>query len=133
MAAEEVMCCVLVSGTVGLFSVKIGGDENITALKNAIKNGSDRLITAPAPTLQLFLAKTEDGAWVSSSSEDITKLMKGEKTALIEALTKEDQELRAGSLIAERRAGKKPHAPPTAVGSVRAGGGSEQASNRRRP
>ncbi|KAG3030196.1 hypothetical protein PC120_g3880 [Phytophthora cactorum] len=45
--------------------------------------------------LQLFLAKKANGAWLSSPSEDVKKLKKGVKTALIKALTKEDQELQA--------------------------------------
>ncbi|KAG3117823.1 hypothetical protein C6341_g27514, partial [Phytophthora cactorum] len=44
---------------------------------------------------KLFLAKTDDGAWLSSLTEDVKKLKKGEKTVFIEALTQEEQELQA--------------------------------------
>ncbi|GMF15361.1 unnamed protein product [Phytophthora lilii] len=40
-----------------------------------------------------LLAKTEGDAWLSSLTDDVKKLKKGEKTAFIEALMKEDQEL----------------------------------------
>ncbi|KAG3161418.1 hypothetical protein PI126_g6450 [Phytophthora idaei] len=49
----------------------------------------------PADQLHLFLAKTEGGGWLSSLTEDVKKLKKGEKTVFIEALTQEEQELQA--------------------------------------
>ncbi|KAG6598124.1 Crinkler (CRN) family protein [Phytophthora cinnamomi] len=63
------------------FDVEIDDGAKVSQLKKAIKTEND--IKGPARDLQLFLAK-KDGAWLSSRSEDVKKLKKGEKTALIE-------------------------------------------------
>jgi hypothetical protein len=47
--------------------------------------------------LQLFLARKGDGTWLESSTDDVKELKKEEKTALIEALTHEDNELQGES------------------------------------
>ncbi|CAH0522639.1 unnamed protein product [Peronospora belbahrii] len=57
-----------------------------------LKNPND-LKDVEARRLQLFLAKKDAGVWLSSRSEDVTKLKRGQKTALIELLTGQDQEL----------------------------------------
>ncbi|KAG2808894.1 hypothetical protein PC113_g23923 [Phytophthora cactorum] len=87
--------CAIVGVAGSAFEVDIDEGQKVGDLKKAIKDQSDGLITDPWPKLQLFLAKTADGAWLSSPSEDVKKLKKGEKTALIKALTMEDQELQA--------------------------------------
>ncbi|KAG2789400.1 hypothetical protein PC112_g24452 [Phytophthora cactorum] len=87
--------CAIVGVAGSAFEVDIDEGQKVGDLKKAIKDQSDGLITDPWPKLQLFLAKTEGGAWLSSPSEDVKKLKKGEKTALIKALTMEDQELQA--------------------------------------
>ncbi|GMF34177.1 unnamed protein product [Phytophthora lilii] len=62
------------------------------------ENLDDPILRNVAPNnLQIFLAKTEGDAWLSSLTEDVNKLQKGEKTALIEALTQEDKELQGES------------------------------------
>ncbi|GMF65303.1 unnamed protein product [Phytophthora lilii] len=68
---------------------------SVSALKKAIKAENPATITCDAKDLKVYLAKTADRAWLSSRSEDVKKLKKGEKTDLIEALTEEDQELQA--------------------------------------
>ncbi|KAG2851988.1 hypothetical protein PC113_g15428 [Phytophthora cactorum] len=86
--------CAIV-GQAGTFDVTTDDGKKVSVLKDAIKGKNPATITCDVKDLQLFLAKTADGAWLSSPSEDVKKLKKGEKTALIKALTKEDQELQA--------------------------------------
>ncbi|CAH0481358.1 unnamed protein product [Peronospora belbahrii] len=57
-----------------------------------LKNPND-LKDVEARRLQLFLAKKDAGVWLSSRLEDVTKLKRGQKTALIKLLTRVDQEL----------------------------------------
>ncbi|KAG3107366.1 hypothetical protein PI124_g13317, partial [Phytophthora idaei] len=59
----------------------------------------------PADQLQLFLAKTDDGAWLESDSEDVKKLKKGKRTVVIEALTSEEKELQGESGLQKVLAG----------------------------
>ncbi|GMF31125.1 unnamed protein product [Phytophthora lilii] len=82
----------------------------------------------PADKLQLFLAKAGDNAWLSSLTEDVKKLKKGEKTALVESLTQEDKELQGESGLEKVLAGMLPPStdeihvlvvvPESAVGSA---------------
>ncbi|KAG2788602.1 hypothetical protein PC112_g24496 [Phytophthora cactorum] len=88
--------CAIVGVAGSAFEVDIDDAESVSALKKSIKaEKPNDFKDVDADKLQLFLAKTADGAWLSSPSEDVKKLKKGEKTALIKALTKEDQELQA--------------------------------------
>ncbi|GMF30701.1 unnamed protein product [Phytophthora lilii] len=83
------------------FSVEVDEGKTVDDLKKTVK--AEQMYNFPANQLRLFLAKTADGAWLTSRSEDIKKLKKGEKTALIEALMKEDQELQAEDSLDEHR------------------------------
>lgn len=69
-------------------------------LKSAIREKNKSTITCNANELQLFLAKkkTNEGrdAWLTSNSEDVAMLKKGEKTVAVEALTSEKKELPGG-------------------------------------
>ncbi|KAL3664360.1 Crinkler effector protein 4 [Phytophthora oleae] len=61
------LTCAVVGETGGAFDVKIDDSEKGSALKEVIKKNSDGVITAPAMKLQLFLAKTADGAWLDGA------------------------------------------------------------------
>jgi Crinkler effector protein N-terminal domain len=77
-----------------VFSVNIDATESVDVLKDKIKRKKENhLNRVDADKLQLFLCRNFDGTWLDSSTYDIKKLMKGEKTALIEALAHEDNEL----------------------------------------
>ncbi|KAL8002069.1 hypothetical protein Plhal703r1_c17g0081511 [Plasmopara halstedii] len=90
------LICAIVGAASNEFEVNIDNTASVSALKVAIKakNPND-MKGIDADRLELFLAKTEGGAWLSSQSDDVKKLKKGEKTALIESLIKEDQQLQA--------------------------------------
>ncbi|KAG2909625.1 hypothetical protein PC114_g10055, partial [Phytophthora cactorum] len=87
--------CAIVGEAGSVFPVDIDAGQSVGDLKDAIKAKKPNKITCDADELQLFLAKTDDGAWLSSLTEDVKKLKKGEKTVFIEALTQEEQELQA--------------------------------------
>ncbi|KAG2797842.1 hypothetical protein PC111_g21108, partial [Phytophthora cactorum] len=90
--------CAIVGVAGSAFEVDIDDAESVSALKKSIKaeNSDDpTLKNVAAKNLRLFLAKEGDGAWLSSLTEDVKKLKKGEKTVFIEALTQEEQELQA--------------------------------------
>ncbi|KAG3122358.1 hypothetical protein PC128_g27785, partial [Phytophthora cactorum] len=85
--------CAIVGVAGSAFEVDIDDGASVSALKKAIKDVKPRTITTDEPDqLQLFLAKTDDGAWLESDSEDVKKLKKGEKTVAVEALTSEEKE-----------------------------------------
>uniref|UniRef100_H3G7B2 Crinkler effector protein N-terminal domain-containing protein n=1 Tax=Phytophthora ramorum TaxID=164328 RepID=H3G7B2_PHYRM len=87
--------CAIVGVAGSAFSVRADESDSVYDLKKVIKGENPAIITCDAKDLQVFLAKTEGGAWLSSLTEDVKKLKKGEKTALIEALMEEDLELQA--------------------------------------
>ncbi|KAG2759954.1 hypothetical protein Pcac1_g28030 [Phytophthora cactorum] len=64
------LTCVIVGRKTGAFDVNIEDGMKISALKQAIKNQSDGLITDPWLKLQLFLAKTEYGAWMDGATAE---------------------------------------------------------------
>ncbi|KAG2794573.1 hypothetical protein PC116_g26137 [Phytophthora cactorum] len=102
-------CVVVEEGSV--IPIIIEGWETVGVVKEAIANKLK--YTGRADQLRLFLAKTANkgGAkegdakqgyvWLPSSTDDVKRLKKGEKTALIEALTREDQELQAEDPLLE--------------------------------
>ncbi|KAG2802019.1 hypothetical protein PC113_g24537 [Phytophthora cactorum] len=101
--------CAIVGVAGSAFEVDIDDAESVSALKKSIKaEKPNDFKDVDADKLQLFLAKTADGAWLSSPSEDVKKLKKGEKTALIKALTKEDQELQAENPLEDVLIGMDP-------------------------
>jgi Crinkler effector protein N-terminal domain len=85
--------CALVGENGNSFSIKIDVSESVDDLKVAIKQRKERTITCDADNLKLFLGKKSKVTWLDSSSEDVKRLKKGEKTPLIEALTLERKEL----------------------------------------
>ncbi|EGZ11331.1 hypothetical protein PHYSODRAFT_287339, partial [Phytophthora sojae] len=87
--------CAIVGAAGSAFEVDIDAGASVSALKKAIK--AEKMYQFPADELQLFLAKTEGGAWLVSDSEDVKKLKKGEKTVAVEALTSEEKELQGES------------------------------------
>ncbi|KAL7683628.1 hypothetical protein Plhal304r1_c040g0117961 [Plasmopara halstedii] len=87
------LLCAIVGAASYAFEVNIDDTASVSALKKAVKAENPDTIKCEAAKLELFLAKTEGGAWLDSTTDDVKKLKKGEKTALIEALTHEDNEL----------------------------------------
>ncbi|KAG3042736.1 hypothetical protein PC122_g25290 [Phytophthora cactorum] len=59
--------CAIVGVVGSAFEVDIDEGQKVGDLKKAIKDQSDGLITDPWPKLQLFLAKTEHGAWLDGA------------------------------------------------------------------
>ncbi|KAI9905848.1 hypothetical protein PsorP6_013532 [Peronosclerospora sorghi] len=84
--------CALVGVKGSAFSVKIDDSESVADLKDAIKAQNED-ITCDADELELFLARTESGAWLESRTNDVEKLKQGELTTAIEELTKENKQL----------------------------------------
>ncbi|KAG3046619.1 hypothetical protein PI125_g26950, partial [Phytophthora idaei] len=95
--------CAIVGEAGSAFEVKIDDAESVSALKEAI--AGKLKYTGRADKLQLFLAKTDDGAWLESDSEDVKKLKKGKRTVAIEALTSEEKELQGESGLQKVLAG----------------------------
>ncbi|KAK1929376.1 hypothetical protein P3T76_015128 [Phytophthora citrophthora] len=56
--------CALVGVAKSAFEVDIAEDTSVSALKNVIKGENSATITCDAKDLQLFLARTKDGAWL---------------------------------------------------------------------
>ncbi|OWY92741.1 Crinkler (CRN) [Phytophthora megakarya] len=59
--------CAIVGQVGSSFGVKIDDGAKVSDLKDAIKSQSDGIITRPWPLLELFLAKTEGGAWLDEA------------------------------------------------------------------
>jgi Crinkler effector protein N-terminal domain len=91
--------CALVGEKGNSFSIKIDASESVDDLKDAIKQ--KQMYEFASSKLQLYMGKSSDDTWLASSSEDVKKLKKGRKTALIEALTLEGKELQGESGLAE--------------------------------
>ncbi|KAL8003041.1 hypothetical protein Plhal703r1_c13g0064631 [Plasmopara halstedii] len=89
------LICAIVGPAGNAFPVDIDADQLVGDLKDAIRAKNPDTIKCEAAKLELFLAMTDGGAWLSSQSDDVKKLKKGEKTALIKLLIKEDQQLQA--------------------------------------
>ncbi|CEG37265.1 CRN-like protein [Plasmopara halstedii] len=90
--------CAIIGVKGSAFSVEIDASQSVDHLKDAI--AEKQKFDFAASKLELYLAKRGD-AWLESGTEDVKKLKKGEKTALIEALMKEDQNLQAEDLLEE--------------------------------
>ncbi|UIZ23806.1 hypothetical protein KXD40_009599 [Peronospora effusa] len=94
------MICAIVGTKECAFPVDIDKRQLVGDLKDAIKaKNSD--IQCPARSLQLFPAKIVEGKWLASSSDDVIKLKKGEKTHHVVELMKEDQKLQGEDYIAD--------------------------------
>ncbi|KAE9033885.1 hypothetical protein PR003_g8654 [Phytophthora rubi] len=86
--------CAFVGVAGSALPVDIDAGQSVGDLKDAIKaKDEDGDIKCSAHKLHLFLARKDDDSWLESSTDDVKKLKKGGKTALIEALTDEDKEL----------------------------------------
>ncbi|CAI5733011.1 unnamed protein product [Peronospora farinosa] len=94
--------CVIVGVKGSAFPVNIDTTKSVCVgdLKDAItaKNAS-ALKNVDADQLRLLLAKETDGEWLSSGLKIVKKQKKGEKTAYIEALTAEENELQADHFL----------------------------------
>ncbi|KAL3659397.1 hypothetical protein V7S43_015668 [Phytophthora oleae] len=100
--------CAIVGVADSSFSVKIDEKKSVDELKNTIKEKKKNdLKDVDANNLQLFLARNGN-TWLSSCAEGVKKLKKGENTALIEELTKEDQELQGESGLLNVLTGMEP-------------------------
>nr|QUJ09337.1 crinkler 11 [Plasmopara viticola] len=97
--------CAIVDGAGSAFSVRVDESDSVDELKDAIKKKKPDTIKGEADKLQLFLTKTNDGAWLESDSEDVKKLKKGKKSIAIKALTGEDKELQGESGLQKVLAG----------------------------
>ncbi|GMF35614.1 unnamed protein product [Phytophthora lilii] len=107
--------CVIVgvAGSAFPVDIEISEKTSVGHLKKAIWEEikekfihDDKFRRVIASDLQLFLAKAGRGnAWLSSVSDDVKKLKKGEKSALVEALTQEEKELQGESGLKKVLAG----------------------------
>ncbi|KAG2946451.1 hypothetical protein PC118_g25661, partial [Phytophthora cactorum] len=69
--------CAIVGVAGSAFEVDIDDAESVSALKDAIKaKKPNDFKDVDADKLQLFLAKTDDGAWLKS--KDLLRMRKGE-------------------------------------------------------
>ncbi|KAG3048643.1 hypothetical protein PI124_g13412, partial [Phytophthora idaei] len=98
--------CIIVGEAGSAFSVRVDESDSVDDLKKVIKvEKPNDLKDVDADKLQLFLGKTDGGAWLESDSEDVKKLKKGKKTVAIEALTSEEKELQGESGLQKVLAG----------------------------
>ncbi|KAG2878452.1 hypothetical protein PC115_g23062 [Phytophthora cactorum] len=68
--------CAIVGVAGSAFSVRVDEDDSVDDLKKAIK--VEKMYQFPADKLQLFLAKTDDGAWLPDDDPVALQLEKGE-------------------------------------------------------
>ncbi|RQM17166.1 hypothetical protein DD237_002525 [Peronospora effusa] len=106
------LVCAIVGVSGSAFPVTTDARYFVKKLKDDIKTKISRRIPCDANKLQLFPAKmkigttkTKDGKWLSSSTEDVKKLKKGEKTSHVVELTEEVRELQVEDSIANFLAG----------------------------
>ncbi|KAG1688434.1 hypothetical protein DVH05_003740 [Phytophthora capsici] len=88
--------CVVVGVAGDAFTVDIDKNLSVGHLKDKIvkENKNYPTLKKVAPkNLLLFLAKAGDSAWLATNTDDVKRLMKGEKTPFIEALTHEEEAL----------------------------------------
>ncbi|KAI9986643.1 hypothetical protein PInf_025596 [Phytophthora infestans] len=91
------------------FSVEVNESKTVDNLKEVIKaKKTNDFKDFDADKLQLFLAKAGGNAWLSSLTEDVKKLKKGEKTALVKSLTQEEKKLQGEDPISECLEGMDP-------------------------
>ncbi|EGZ11161.1 hypothetical protein PHYSODRAFT_287175 [Phytophthora sojae] len=70
--------CAIVGAAGSAFPVDIDADQSVGDLKKAIKaEKTNKLKDIDAGDLQLFLAKTADGAWLSSKDPDVISMRSG--------------------------------------------------------
>ncbi|KAE9112040.1 hypothetical protein PF010_g10595 [Phytophthora fragariae] len=94
--------CAIVGVAGSAIPVDIDASQTVGDLKGAIKEKkSNKLKNVDAGDLQIFLARTADGAWLESDSEDVKKLKEGEKTVAVEKLTSEKKDLQGKSGLQE--------------------------------
>ena len=73
--------CMVVGETGSAFAINIDdANDCVGDLKDAIK--VKQMYNFPAHKLQLFLAKKRKCTWLESSTDDVKKLRKGDKTDL---------------------------------------------------
>ncbi|KAL4150597.1 hypothetical protein PRNP1_009999 [Phytophthora ramorum] len=118
------LVCVIVGVAGSAFPVEIDADQTVGDLKDTIKEKKPNdLKDIDADKLQLFLAKTEGGAWLSSRSEDSEEAEEGRENGSHRSASGGGPRA-TGRGFAEGRAGRKPPAHPTVETNPRAGGGS---------
>ncbi|EEY53066.1 Crinkler (CRN) family protein [Phytophthora infestans T30-4] len=101
----KLFCCIVgVAGSA--FSVEVNEGTTVDDLKDEIAR--KQKYDFAASKLQLFLAKAGGNAWLSNLTEDVKKLKKGEKTALVESLTQGEDELQGENPISECLEGMDP-------------------------
>ncbi|KAG3108713.1 hypothetical protein PI126_g24895, partial [Phytophthora idaei] len=59
------------------FSVRVDESDSVDDLKDAIKEKNSNTVTCDAKDLQLFLAKTADGAWLQNDDPGVPELEEG--------------------------------------------------------
>ncbi|RQM14319.1 hypothetical protein DD237_003702 [Peronospora effusa] len=93
------LVCAIVGRKGSAFVVNIDPNQSMGDLKEAIK--VERMYQFPANELQLFPAKTVDGKWLASSTEDVIQLKKGEMTTYVVEITKEGLELQGEDPVSD--------------------------------
>ncbi|KAG3043181.1 hypothetical protein PI125_g27315, partial [Phytophthora idaei] len=58
-------------------SVRVDESDSVDDLKDAIKEKNSNTVTCDAKDLQLFLAKTADGAWLQNDDPGVPELEEG--------------------------------------------------------
>ncbi|CAI5713571.1 unnamed protein product [Peronospora farinosa] len=94
------LICTIVGTKESVFLVDIDTRQLVGELKKAIKVENPDF-QCSARNLQLFPAKMVEGKWLASSSDDVIKLKKGEKTHHVVELTKEGRKLQMDDYIAD--------------------------------
>ncbi|RLN98784.1 hypothetical protein BBJ28_00002978 [Nothophytophthora sp. Chile5] len=83
--------CMIVGAAGSAFSLDAKPRTYVCGLKEAIKEGyPDAFKDVNAAKLQLYLARQNTGAWLSSSSDDVKALERGDKTDVVVALMEEE-------------------------------------------
>ncbi|KAK1942082.1 hypothetical protein P3T76_006404 [Phytophthora citrophthora] len=84
--ATVVVFYMIVGMPEGPFPVQIGLGESVGSLQIAIKDINSNVKNIDIDKLQLFLAKTKGGEWLSADDEAVTSLLSGDTPELVKKL-----------------------------------------------
>ncbi|KAG3105762.1 hypothetical protein PI124_g13832, partial [Phytophthora idaei] len=78
--------CAIVGVAGSVFSVRVDEGDSVDDLKKEIKKDNPATIKCDSKNLQLFLAKTADGAWLPSNDPDVVAMRSGAVSEMVQNL-----------------------------------------------
>ncbi|KAL3671088.1 hypothetical protein V7S43_004270 [Phytophthora oleae] len=87
-----IVFCVIVGVPGRAFPVQIYLEESVGSLQIAIKDTNGNVKNVDIDKLQLFLAKTVEGGWLSAEDEAVTSLLSGDIPERVKKLMHEEMD-----------------------------------------